>query len=294
MLVVAEKTGQLGNRLILFAHFIAFAIENNYTIVNPSFCEYADCFESTCEDLLIHYPPQKSILKGNKFIRNIFYYSTRIICEILYLLTRFKLKFKKIRVIKLKDQERFYLSKPEFSTSLSQKPIIFCQGWLFRVDLDACLKYSDQIRAYFTPLEKHQHNVSTLISEARKAGEILVGVHIRHGDYKQFHGGKFYYSVDEYLEVMKKVEELFINNQVVFLICSNIKQSPDIFSEFNFIFANDHFVEDMYSLAQCDYIIGPPSTYSLWASFYGNVPLYEIYDPEANLSLDSFKIYLGT
>jgi hypothetical protein len=32
---------------------------------------------------------------------------------------------------------------------------------------------------------------------------------------------------------MKKVEELFISKQVVFLICSNIKQSQDIFSEFN-------------------------------------------------------------
>jgi len=33
-------------------------------------------------------------------------------------------------------------------------------------------------------------------------------------------------------------------------------------------------VEDLYALAECDYIIGPPSTYTLWASFYGDTPLW--------------------
>jgi hypothetical protein len=35
-------------------------------------------------------------------------------------------------------------------------------------------------------------------------------------------------------------------------------------------------VEDLYSLARCDYLLGPPSTFSLWASFYGNVPLHQM------------------
>ena len=37
-------------------------------------------------------------------------------------------------------------------------------------------------------------------------------------------------------------------------------------------------VGDLYALARCDYIMGPPSTYTQWASFYGNHPM---------LSLDS-------
>ena len=30
---------------------------------------------------------------------------------------------------------------------------------------------------------------------------------------------------------------------------------------------------DLYALSRCDYIIGPPSTFSQWASYYGHVPL---------------------
>ena len=33
-------------------------------------------------------------------------------------------------------------------------------------------------------------------------------------------------------------------------------------------------IEDMYLLASCDYIIGPNSTFSHWASFWGAVPLH--------------------
>ena len=48
----------------------------------------------------------------------------------------------------------------------------------------------------------------------------------------------------------------------------------------------------MYSLAECDYIVGPPSTFSTWASFYGNVPIYRITDPSAEFSIADFKVLI--
>ncbi|HAX17707.1 MAG TPA: hypothetical protein DCY00_03825 [Actinobacteria bacterium] len=53
--------------------------------------------------------------------------------------------------------------------------------------------------------------------------------------------------------------------------------------------SQNHFIEDLYSLALCDYIFGPPSTFSMWASFYGEVPLRFITNPDTDLSLDKFK-----
>jgi hypothetical protein len=37
-----------------------------------------------------------------------------------------------------------------------------------------------------------------------------------------------------------------------------------------------HFITDMYVLAACDAILGPPSTFSIWASYYGRVPLMQL------------------
>ena len=33
-------------------------------------------------------------------------------------------------------------------------------------------------------------------------------------------------------------------------------------------------MDDLYSLAQVDLLVGPPSTFTGWASFYGSVPIY--------------------
>jgi hypothetical protein len=49
----------------------------------------------------------------------------------------------------------------------------------------------------------------------------------------------------------------------------------------------------MYAFAECDYIFGPPSTYTMWASFYGNKPLYMMESASAEFSTDEFKVYNG-
>jgi hypothetical protein len=48
-------------------------------------------------------------------------------------------------------------------------------------------------------------------------------------------------------------------------------------------------VGDLYSLAACDYLIGPPSTFSIWAAWYGDIPLYHVENPATPLRLEYFK-----
>ena len=48
--------------------------------------------------------------------------------------------------------------------------------------------------------------------------------------------------------------------------------------------------EDLYCLSCCDYIVGPPSTFSLWASFLKNVPLYHIRDLKKQIRIKDFVI----
>ena len=46
---------------------------------------------------------------------------------------------------------------------------------------------------------------------------------------------------------------------------------------------------DLRALSQCDYIIGPPSTYSLVAAMYRDQPLYFITDPDKKFTLNDFS-----
>lgn len=271
MLVISAKSGQLGNRLLLFANFIAFAIENNLRVLNPAFEDYAEFFQSTSQDLLCSYPVPKLRIKSNKFLRTRYYALNRYLSEKKY--------FNTLRITREKP---FSWSNFKIEQQESGK-ITFFDGWLFRdgwfvADTDKLQKHADAIRNYFQPLEKYQLNVSNLISRIRSDSELVIGVHIRHGDYQQHQGGRYFYTVEEYVQIMEAVQKLFSNKRLNFLICSNADHDRHVFKGLNYTIGNNHLIEDMYSLAQCDYIIGPPSSYTMWASFYGDKPLYMIRD----------------
>ena len=288
--VIAKESGQLGNRLVLFAHFIAFAIENNLTIMNSAFDEYADFFETTSKDSFCCYPPQM-VFEGNKVARKGFRLFTSSAIRLVTFITKCKLNFNHVKIITAYSwQERVSLDSPKFLSLFKQQEIIFTQGYCFRAS-SYFAKNANKIREYFTPIEKHRYNISRLINSIKTSCDVLVGIHIRHGVYKTWRGGKYFYSIEQYTEIMKKIENLFYGKTVAFLICSNANHDKNTFSKFNTTFGNNHIIEDMYALAQCDYIIGVPSSYNRWAAFHGNVPLYTIEEPDKNITLDSFKVY---
>ena len=118
----------------------------------------------------------------------------------------------------------------------------------------------------------------------------MIGVHVRRNDYATFKGGRFFYSHEQYRRVMDRVEELFASEDVSFLVCSNEPVPRETFRGLNVSYGNGHEVDDLYALANCDRLIGPPSTYGKWASFYGSVPRYEIVEPGRPVSPESFHV----
>ncbi|MEH1818062.1 MAG: alpha-1,2-fucosyltransferase [Nostoc sp.] len=283
MLVISAKSGQLGNRLLLSANFMAFASENNFTVINPAFEEYADFFRSTYQDFLCCYPSRPFSIAGNKWLRKYYYNINRYLAE--------SGRFNTINI--KRDYPFNWSNSTSITKELKSQNISFFQGWMFRDgwfidDISNLQKHGEKIRAYFQPLKKYQLNVEKLISNIRSQADIIIGVHIRHGDYQQHQNGRFFYLIEDYLKVIESAKILFSNKKVIFLICSNQRQNDDFFQHLSYVYGNNHIIEDMYSLAKCDYIIGPPSSYSMWASFYGERPLYMIRDVNKMLELKDF------
>src|SRR5271165_1191594 len=54
--VIALRCGRFGNRLIIFAHFIALAEELGCRVTNVTFHSYAHLFETTRRDIFCRYP----------------------------------------------------------------------------------------------------------------------------------------------------------------------------------------------------------------------------------------------
>lgn len=274
MIIISNKPGQLGNLLFIYANFLAYGLENNVRVLNPSFYDYKNYFTNT----------SKFSLSKNKFFYSLCYIFARVL---------FKLKIKTtfINVIALDWGETIDLEK---ESGLKSK-LCFVQGWLFRSD-KLVVKHKPKIIDFFSPTQLFKNKITDFFNQNFSPNETIIAIHIRHGDYKTFENGKYYYSTEQYIGIIKKLALLFEKNNPHFLICSNepINFIGEDTKDILISIAPGHELLDMYCLAKCNYIAGPPSTYSMWASFYGNVPLYMIRDLNKEISLNDFKIELST
>lgn len=287
MIIIGQGFGQLGNRLWLFANLMAFCEEYGIRLANPAFGPYARYFAGTHQDPLCRYPRKELHYQGESIRRGISWaaeVATRVI-------SRFPSSPPFVDAVTLpNEEEALDLRDPVFLSLAKRKRLLFIRGWLFR-DRTSLEKHECSIRSFFQPVAPILELVGGTLEKARRDVDILIGIHIRQGDIKQWRAGQYYFATAEYIFPMRRLIEEFKGRRVRFLVCSNEPQVHESFDGLDVIFGPQHIVADMYTLAECDFILGPPSTYSMWASFYGSVPLYVMRDPSLPVRKDSFTIY---
>lgn len=287
MIVIARSYGQLGNRLFLYAHFIAAAREYGVGLANPCFAEYAHLFPATSNDLWCRYPRQSAGARppserSRKLVAKSVCFAARSLSTVG--LTRYP-----FRVHRIKGEEICDLGGSEFADLTQGGRDLLAIGWLFRSER-LLEKHAPAVREHFQIASQHRDHVHRLIASLRQRSDVIVGVHIRHGDYATFMNGQYFYTVEQYAEAMRSIASQLPGRQVAFLVCSNAEVARGDFGELDVHFGSGHIIEDMYAMAEADLLIGPPSTYTLWASFYGDVPLltmqgdHPIKIPEIHLS----------
>ena len=150
------------------------------------------------------------------------------------------------------------------------------KGWDTMYDSRYLDQSKQELQKIFRPRKEITDKAESFIADIRNTSDIVIGIHIRHGDYKTFYNGRFYYTLEEYHQFMLKIVESYPNKKISFFISSNESFSTDIFTRCNcYRFGKEPSgdILDLYSLSLCDKIIGPWSTYSRWASFIGEKPL---------------------
>ena len=167
------------------------------------------------------------------------------------------------------------------------------KGWDTMNDTRYIAQTKEEIQHIFQPKLEITEKAKAFMATIRKQADIVVGVHIRHGDYKTFEGGKFYYTFEEFHAFMLQVKQLYIGKKVAFFISSNANFSVDIFPDctcYRYGKEPSGDMLDLYTLSLCDKIIGPWSTYSRWASFIGQKPLFCFKTRDQIVSEDCFSV----
>jgi hypothetical protein len=287
--VVTLKVGKLANRIILFAHLAAAAREYGFGVINPAFDEYAEYFEQFKGAVWPRFPVRASRTPA-RLTRSARHASYALARTATNLLTSLRVRNSIIDFERVTEIDEFYdLSSERFLKLVESTRLIVIQGWGFRDNI-SFRKHDDLIRELFVPVAGVRQKVDETVSRARSQAGVLVGIHVRRGDYRSFNDGAYFYSLPEYRRVMEEVANLFPQQSVAFVVCSDEDIPSDAFSGLTVELENRLHVVDLYCLAECDYVLGPPSSFSLWASFYGDRPLYWLRTPTAFPSLTDFEV----
>jgi hypothetical protein len=295
LFIISGRCGRLCNRIILFANFIALAEEQGHRVANPTFHSYARWFEATREDIYCRYPRATrrswwDIVPGvGGAIRG-----TRLF---FHLARAFGLWNERHPVfgktiLTLREtpaQPITALDGPEVQAKIRSARIIFVNGWNFRVP-ELAQRHAEKLRSYFRPIAEIEQASFKAVDQLRRQADVVMGVHIRHGDYRTWNGGKCFFPASQYAVWMKGLAEQFPGGSVAFFVCSDEPRREQEFPGLRVGIGAGPAVGDMCALARCDYILGPVSTFSMWASFYGNKPLFLIRDGKARIERNEFRV----
>ncbi len=285
--VIASKAGRLGNRLFLSAYFMANALARGYNLINPALGEYAPYFEGSALDPFCWFPK-----KGVSW-------DAEVAAQCRDVLLAFSgsapWMIPGVRMLDIRASidavDGIYdLNGPEYSTLLEHAGLIVIKGWKFRDDTNL-VRHHAGIAGYFRPIPPIRKGAEVAVSKARSRGDEVIGVHIRHGDYRDWKNGAHYFETEQYAHWMRETAALNTSKKYVFLVCASDQVEGSLFQGLDVVMGPGSVIGDMHALSLCDRIMGPPSTFSTWASYSGRVPLCMLLHHEQQLSIESFAMH---
>jgi len=291
-----NKGGRLANQLWSFISVYAYCLEKKYECQNYSFFKYAEYFNIPISNFFVRIIFFNNLIFPKKLgILNTIYqkYITYIKKHHADLIVSDKRDPYVFYLPPSRTQDSDYAKKIDFIERSKNKKI-YLDGWLFRNPI-GIEKYRKEITDYFKPRKKILKKIDSFISPLRKKYDIIIGVHIRQGDYTTYKDGELYFSPQEVRLILNDYIKYINNKNVLFLICSDEKIDENIFKGLNFVFGLGEAIEDLYSLSKTDLIIGSNSTYGAFAAYYGNIPIIVFERPRiewAKINLDKkFNYY---
>lgn len=284
VLVVAEKYGRLGNRIYLASHIMAFAQRGGFVVLLPALEEYVHFFRDSDQDLFCRFPAGRTpFLSRIPFLRKRYYsllWNAAIHME-------GKPDSRRFKTIRIPEDQELVLGAEQVLQTARQHNVLFFCGWRFH-DFEALSVYADKVRSYFRPPPRHEADIAAPVAELRAKAEVLIAIAIRHGDYRDFAGGRYFFETKDYAALMRRLAALFPSQRVGFLICSDEDQDTTCFADMIYFFRPFHPLENVFSIARCDYVVTSPSSYAGSAAFLGNIPILFVKNINDEVALSDF------
>jgi hypothetical protein len=282
LIIVTDEPGQLGNQLWAFTNMICIARHYRNRIVIVLRKDYYELLD-------------RVVLRKAR-VSGVYIYSSsetearliKLFCrKVLHILKKPAHLFKKLPLFVFNNKiENFNFLKTKSAR------ICFINSWNQREYKQCFIDNSKYVRALIQPRKAIVDKVEATFEDivSRFENPVIVAVHIRRGDYKQFFGGKYYFDDVVYRYYMNDLQKELETACVVFYLFSNEDINVSNFADLNIFYKKgESNISDMWAMSKCNYIIGPPSTFSMWASFWNSVPLCFLHNSSDSVRLSSFR-----
>jgi len=264
-LIFCSGYGRLGNRLYRLCYAIAIAKEYGYKVLDYTFYHhgYSDYFESTLRSLFFCWPKSRknyALLLKIPYIRQV-------------LENAMRLRYKRSNKVNA-EHEAFDLCG--FIERHNYPNTVILDGLHFRSD-SLIEKYECEIKSAFNVRSLIKVNAIKNLAVNIENYDYIIGLHVRHGDYKTWANGAYYIPLKDYCEHAQKVLKKKASSRSLVIIFSDEEQVVKSMAAEDIIPYNGTEIESLYIMSLCDVIIGPAiSTFSGFAAFLGGAELHRL------------------
>ncbi|HEY4246050.1 MAG TPA: hypothetical protein VGM64_04285 [Lacunisphaera sp.] len=296
-LVYTHGGGRLGNQIIRHAHWLAWARAHagRVSLVNVAFWPYVKFFENGLNHPGGEFPPSTGCWDG--LARSYTRLPSRIrmkadnrsrLGRMMHAVGRY---WPSGQAIALDDArgECIDLGDEAFFSRVAAHRITTVSGWKI-ASWRLVAEQATELREYFRPAHLWAERAHKHIADLRQNYDLLIGVLVRQGDYREWDGGRFYFPTAHYVTWLRQLVELHPGRRLAFVVASDEWQDPRLFTGLPFHFttgavnSGGPWFESWVELSLCDLILSPPSTFSATASFLGAVPLWPLCDANQTLA----------
>jgi Glycosyl transferase family 11 len=289
MIIMTCRYG-LANRLFYFAHCLALGEATGHHVFSSNIPESGPSFGGSHGAFCVWPKSSFPRIPWPNWSRRAFNVVFR---KALEFAQKYPVPGVKIVRAKVDETDQVSVRNEEFLQMLRAHKLVIMTGWPAIDEL--YLPHPETVRSFFTPNPEITAECREIARKAKGDADILIGIHFRWGDYSHYGNGCFYYSIDVYLRVMKHCAALFPGQRVAFLCMSNepdiLKHTMELFTPLQVTLGPNTLIGDIVGLSECDYIISPASSFSLWAAFLGRKPVWCMADEHALPELKDFVIH---
>lgn len=228
IVILIEPHGQTSNNLFQHIHFDAYCNINGAVFINPKF-----------KFKFLHYKKRFFLLLFFGCLLNL----------------------KLIRKILIKTKAaRYYKFSAPTKNNFQISYLTYVKGWKFKIAIPELYHAHYKLKFF---------EILTQEELFENKNHIYIGLHVRRGDYKDFANGRYYMSDEQYITSL-----LILLNQInheckifVFTNDSELDHNKYLNLPFSVVISAGSVLQDYYRLSRCDYIVGPSSTFTMWASY---------------------------